>query len=362
VSELPFHRDRPDAKVSTPLTLAQLEDFDAVLDARSPSEYAQDHLPGAINMPVLDDAERALVGTIYKQQSAFEAKRAGAPLAARNIAAHIERHFAAMPRSWRPLVYCWRGGGRSGSLVHVLRQVGWDAQRLDGGYKAFRRQIVAELETMPAAFRYHVICGATGSGKSRLLEALQEAGAQVLDLELLAAHRGSVLGELPGEPQPTQKSFETALWTRLARFDPKRPVYVESESKKVGNLRVPDALILRMRESRCFRLEAQAGVRVALLMEDYAHFVSDPAALGRRLDLLRDLHGAERIALWKDHLEHGAWEPLVHDLLESHYDPAYRRSLFRNYREAESGPAVEIRDISRAGFLRLARELIRAHG
>ena len=264
MSELPFHRDRPDAKVSTPLTLAQLEDFDAVLDARSPSEYAEDHLPGALNMPVLDDEQRALVGTVYKQQSAFEAKRVGAPLAARNIADHIERHFAAMPRSWRPLVYCWRGGGRSGSLVHVLRQVGWDAQRLDGGYKAFRRQVAAELQTMPAAFRYHVICGATGSGKSRLLEALQEAGAQVLDLELLAAHRGSVLGELPGEPQPTQKSFETALWTRLARFDAKRPVYVESESKKVGNLRVPDALIVRMRESRCFRLEAQARVRVAL--------------------------------------------------------------------------------------------------
>jgi tRNA 2-selenouridine synthase len=359
VSELPFHRDRPDAKVATPLSLAQLREFDAVLDARSPSEYAEDHLPDAVNVPVLDDEERALVGTIYKQQSAFEAKRAGAPLAARNIAAHIESRFAAMPRSWRPLVYCWRGGGRSGSLVHVLRQVGWDAQRLDGGYKAFRRQVVAELETMPAAFGYRVVCGATGSGKSRLLEALQEAGAQVLDLELLAQHRGSVLGELPGEPQPTQKSFETALWTRLAQFDRRRPVYVESESKKVGNLRVPDALILRMRESPCIRLEADAAVRVALLMEEYAHFVADPAALMRRLDLLRDLHGAERIALWKTHLEQGRWEPLVHDLLESHYDPAYRRSLFRNYREAQSAPALEIRDISRAGFAALARDLAR---
>jgi tRNA 2-selenouridine synthase len=362
VSELPFHRERPDAKVCTPLSLAQLFAFDAVLDARSPSEYAEDHLPGALNVPVLDDQERALVGTVYKQQSSFEAKRIGAPLAARNIAAHIESRFAAMPRSWRPLVYCWRGGGRSAALVHVLRQVGWDAQRLEGGYKAFRRQVVAELEAMPAALRYHVICGATGSGKSRLLEALQEAGAQVLDLEALAAHRGSVLGELPGEPQPAQKGFETAIWTALARFDPKRPVYVESESKKVGNLRVPDALIVRMRESPCLRLEAEAGVRVALLMEDYAHFVSDPAALARRLGLLRDLHGAERIAAWQDHLQRGEWQPLVHDLLESHYDPAYRRSLFRNYREAHSAPAVEIRDISRAGFLDLARELIRAHG
>ncbi|HUP29763.1 MAG TPA: rhodanese-like domain-containing protein, partial [Usitatibacter sp.] len=172
MSELPFHRERAEGKVSTPLSLAQLRGFDAVLDARSPSEYAEDHLPDAVNVPVLDDAERVRVGTIYKQQSSFEAKRAGAPIAARNIAAHIEARFSAMPRGWRPLVYCWRGGGRSGSLVHVLRQVGWDAQRLDGGYKAFRRQVAAELETLPAAFRFHVVCGATGSGKSRLLEAL----------------------------------------------------------------------------------------------------------------------------------------------------------------------------------------------
>ena len=362
MSELPLHRERPDASVATPLSLRELRRFDAILDARSPSEYAEDHLPDALNVPVLDDAERELIGTLYKQQSSFDAKRAGAPLVARNIAAHIEQRFAAMPRGWRPLVYCWRGGGRSGSRLHVLRQVGWDARRLEGGYKAFRRQVAGELETMPAAFRFHVVCGATGSGKSRLLEALQEAGAQVLDLELLAAHRGSVLGELPNAPQPTQKWFETALWTRLSGFDAARPVYVESESKKVGNLRVPDALILRMRDSRCFRLEAESGVRVALLMEDYAHFVADPQALGQRLDLLRDLHGAERIALWKDHLASGAWEPLVHDLLESHYDPAYRKSLFRNYREAQSGAVLEIREPSRAVFLDLARRLLQEHG
>jgi tRNA 2-selenouridine synthase len=358
VSELPFHRERPDAKVATPLTLAELRRFDAVLDARSPSEYAEDHRPDALSVPVLDDAERALVGTIYKQQSSFEAKRVGAPLVARNIAAHIEQRFAAMPRGWKPLVYCWRGGGRSGSLVHVLRQVGWDAQRLEGGYKAFRRQVVADLETLPSRLRFLVVCGATGSGKSRLLESLEEAGGQVLDLEALAAHRGSVLGELPGAPQPAQKSFETAIWTRLSQFDARRPVFVESESKKVGNLRVPDALIEWMRASRCVRLEAETGSRVALLMEDYAHFVADPAALGRRLDMLRDLHGAERIEQWKGHLARGEWEPLVRDLLESHYDPAYRRSLYRNYRDAQGAPVVAVTDPGRGAFAHLARRLL----
>src|SRR5687767_5944710 len=165
------------------VNVTQLAEFDEVIDVRSQGEYGEDHIPGAINSPVLDDRERALVGTVYKQRSAFDAKRLGAPLVARNIARAIEERFADRPREWNPLVYCWRGGGRSGALVHVLRQVGWNAVRLEGGYKAFRRQVAADLDVMPAHFRFHVICGATGSGKSRFLEALAEAGAQVLDLE-----------------------------------------------------------------------------------------------------------------------------------------------------------------------------------
>lgn len=357
MTELPFQRERPDAVVAPPLSLAELRAFDAILDARSPSEFAEDHLPGAINVPVLDDEERALVGTIYKQQSAFEAKRAGAPLVSYNIARHIETLFADRPREWRPLVYCWRGGGRSGALAHVLRQVGWDARRLEGGYKAFRRQVVSDLDELPNRFGFRVICGATGSGKSRLLESLAEAGAQVLDLEVLAAHRGSVLGDLPDSPQPTQKSFETSLWTALSGFDPSRPVFVESESKKVGNLRVPDTLITRMRDSECVRLEAGERERVALLREDYAHFESRPRALADKLDCLAPLHGAERISRWKALLEAGDWDSLVRDLLESHYDPAYRKSLLRNYRGAQDAIVVEVRDISRAGFLALARRL-----
>jgi tRNA 2-selenouridine synthase len=361
-SELPFHRERPGLTIATPLSAERLRGFDAILDARSPSEYAEDHLPGAVSVPVLDDEERALVGTVYKQRSAFEAKRVGAPIAARNIAAHIERLFADKPREWKPLVYCWRGGGRSGSLAHVLRQVGWDARQLEGGYKAFRKQVVADLETLPGRFELRVVCGATGSGKSRLLEALSAAGAQVLDLEVLAAHRGSVLGELPGAPQPSQKALETAIWEALCGFDPARPVFVESESRKVGNLRVPEHLIERMRASRCVRLEADVDTRVALLLEDYAHFVGEPGALAAKLELLRDLHGAERIGAWQEHLAAGRWQPLVRDLLESHYDPAYRRSLFRNYREAQSAPALHVRDITPAGFGALARALAAENG
>jgi len=362
VTELPFHRDRPEALVATPLALADLRAFDDVIDARSPAEFAEDHLPGAINAPVLDDRERELVGTLYKQRSAFEAKRAGAPLVARNIARAIEERFADRPRGWRALVYCWRGGARSASLAHVLRQVGWDARRLDGGYKAFRRQVVADLEAMPERLRFHVVCGATGSGKSRLLEALGGAGAQVLDLEALAAHRGSVLGELPGAPQPTQKSFETAIWTALSAYERGRAVWVESESRKVGDLRVPERLIERMRAARCFRLEAAEPTRVALLLEDYAHFVRRPQELAEKLRCLTALHGRERIEAWIARLERGEWAALVGDLLESHYDPAYRRSLERNYRGAAAAAPVAIADTSAAGFLAVARSLLAAHG
>jgi tRNA 2-selenouridine synthase len=358
VTELPFVRERGERSLGTPVTLDDLRAFDAVLDARSPAEYAEDHLPDALNVPVLDDDERALVGTIYKQQSAFEAKRVGAPLVSRNIARAIEERFASMPKDWRPLVYCWRGGGRSGSLTHVLRQVGWDAVRLDGGYKAFRKQVVADLEAMPGRFSFEVVCGATGSGKSRLLEALAAEGAQVLDLELLAAHRGSVLGERPDAPQPSQKSFETAIWTALSSFDPRRTVYVESESRKVGDLRVPGELIERMRAAPCIRLEAEEATRVRLLREDYAHFVEQPAVLVEKLECLAPLHGAERIEGWKDALGRGDWDGLVRDLLVAHYDPAYQRSMFRNYANAAAARVITVTQITKDGFRVLARSML----
>ncbi|MGH9577209.1 MAG: tRNA 2-selenouridine(34) synthase MnmH, partial [Terriglobales bacterium] len=343
-----------------PLTLEAIRAFDAVLDARSPSEFAQDHLPGALNCPVLDDEERAHVGTLYKQHGAFEAKRIGAPLVARNIAKLLDGVLANRPRHWRPLVYCWRGGARSGALLHVMRQVGWDATRLEGGYKAFRRQVVTDLEQLPGPLELHVVCGATGSGKSRFLEALQAAGAQVLDLEALAAHRGSILGDLPDALQPGQKAFETAIWAALSACDPRKPVFVESESRKVGNLRVPEELMLRMRAGRCYRLDTLREQRVALLLEDYAHLIAQPAVLVEKIECLAPLHGTQAIERWKSQVSGGQWAALVADLLDNHYDPAYRRSLYRNYRDAQTALAVGVAGISREHFSALARRLLQA--
>ena len=339
--------------------LPGLDGFDTIIDARSEGEFALDHLPGAINCPVLNDEERVRVGTLYKQVGAFEAKKLGAALVARNIAAHIETHFADKPRDWKPLVYCWRGGNRSGSLAHILARIGWPVVQLDGGYKAYRAHVGNALE-QPPAVQFRVICGTTGSGKSRLLETLDGIGAQVLDLERLAAHRGSVLGHLPNEPQPTQKMFESRIWDKLRHFDASRPVFVESESKKVGNLRVPDAVMERMRASPCIALGLSRANRVRLLMEDYSHFAGDPQALNGQLEHLVQLHGREKINAWHLLANSGAMPELVDQLLVEHYDPAYLRSIDRNFVQYGQAQVLELADIGPDDFAGAARALYAA--
>ncbi|GJI93397.1 tRNA 2-selenouridine synthase [Duganella caerulea] len=337
--------------------LQQLDKFDAIIDVRSPAEYALDHLPGAINAPVLDDAQRIQVGTMYKQVNSFEAKKVGAALVAKNIAAHIEALWLDKPREWRPLIYCWRGGNRSGSMAHILAKIGWPVAQLDGGYKAFRAHVNAALE-QPPGLKFKVICGTTGSGKSRLLEVLHANGAQVLDLEQLAAHRGSVLGNLPSQPQPSQKAFETAIWNTLRRFDPALPVFVESESKKVGNLRVPTALMDAMRASDCVALTLSRANRVRLLMEDYAHFTDSPASLNEQLEFLTALHGREKIGRWQAMAVAGAMPALVEELLADHYDPAYLRSIDRNFVKYGQAMPLELADIDNAAFQTAALSLM----
>lgn len=338
-------------------TVAQLDLFDEVIDVRSPSEFADDHAPGATSFPVLSDAERAEVGTIHKEQSAFAAKKRGAVLAARNIADHIDRELQHRPPGWRPLVYCWRGGKRSRSLAIVLREIGWPAATLEGGYKAYRRHVLGALEALPCQLSYIVVCGETGSGKSRILESLAQRGEQVLDLEALAAHRGSVLGEIPGAPQPSQKTFETLLWDRLRRFERDRPVFVESESKKIGALQVPEALLSTMRASPCVRIDASREARVRFLLAEYAHFLGNRPALHARLEMLMPLFGREVTGRWKAAADAGEWAIFVTDLLESHYDPAYRRSMSRNFARLAQAQVVATDDLSPVGIDAIARTI-----
>ena len=340
--------------------VAQLAEFDEIIDVRTPSEFAEDHVPGAVNRPVLSDEERARIGTLYKQVSAFTGRKLGAALVSRNIAEHLEVSFLDKPKSWRPLIYCWRGGKRSEAMMHILREVGWDAHRLDGGYKAYRRTVVADLPRLAHRVVFRVVCGLTGAGKSRLLQTLERLGAQVLDLERLAAHRGSVLGHLPGEPQPAQKMFESRIWWRLQGFDSKAAVFVESESKRIGALQVPDELMDAMRQSACVQVETDTATRVQLLLEQYAHFLADPAELVLQLDRLAQLHGRAAVERWKALAQRCEWDLLVRELLEHHYDPAYGRSVAAHYPRLNEGPHLLIGSSLESSFVTAALSLLQA--
>jgi tRNA 2-selenouridine synthase len=355
------------------VTVDDLDGFDALIDTRSPAEFAADHIPGAINLPVLDDAERASVGTLYAQVSPFAARKVGAALVSRNIARHIEGPLRDFPKQWRPLVYCWRGGQRSGALTLVLAEVGWGARQLEGGYRAFRRRVIDDLAVLPARCAFIVLHGPTGSGKTALLEALQAEGAQVLNLEALAHHRGSVLGGTaaalhePGDSsgpgqQPGQKSFESAIWDALRHFDPARPVYVESESRRIGRLSIPAELFERLIGSSCLRIAAPIEARVAHLLERYGDIYQHPAVLSQRMDFFLPLHGRKTIAQWREWIAAGQWADLARAMVANHYDPAYRRGGDALYRRAADGQVLEMARLDRDAIIGAARAIMQSTG
>jgi len=333
--------------------------FDAVLDARSPAEFALDRWPGAQNWPVLDDEERHLVGTDYKQVSAFAARKRGAAMVARRIADLLDTHSTDLPREWQPLVYCWRGGQRSGTLAWFLDQVGFRVHLLQGGYTAFRAAVREDLQTLSAPLNFVVIGGRTGSGKSRLLQTLAAQGAQVLDLEALACHRGSVLGALPGQAQPSQKQFETRVWHALRQVDPQRPVFVESESRKIGALQLPQALILRMRHhGRVGLVDMPLPARVNLLLEDYAHFANDVPGFSALLERFMELRGRERVLRWIAMAEQARWAEVFEELVCEHYDPLYGRSMDMNYSGMAQALPIKLLDGGKEALSAAARSLI----
>lgn len=339
--------------------LARFHEFDAIIDARSEGEYGEDHLPLAVNWPTLNNEERKLIGTIYVQVNQFEAKKRGAAIAARNIAAHIERDVIDKPKDWKPLCYCWRGGKRSGSLSLILDQIGFRVTLLEGGYKAFRAAVVQDIPRLVSPLDLRVVCGTTGSGKTRLLQALAKQGAQVIDLEALANHRSSVLGAIPGKPQPTQKRFDTLIWEVLRGMDPARPVFIESESKKVGNVSVPVALIEAMRRSLCLNLVLPDTERVALLLEDYDFFVRNTERFCERLQVLAEFRGKVLVDSWIASVRAGDIAPVVQALLTQHYDPVYVQSMRRNFPQYEASQVLTPQDHSEASMATLADQLIR---
>jgi tRNA 2-selenouridine synthase len=337
--------------------LSQLGDFDEIIDVRTPAEFAEDHIPGAINCPVLSNEERITVGTLYTQVSPFEARKLGAALVAKNIAHHLQTHFHAHPKSWRPLIYCWRGGQRSGAMSIVLAQIGWAAHKLEGGYKTYRRDVLEKLEALPQQLTFRVVCGPTGSGKSRLLAALSDTGHQVLDLETLARHRGSVLGKLPEQTQPSQKWFDSALLLALQKLDPARPVFVEAESNKIGLITLPPALITAMHTSACLLVETPLETRVAGLLEDYRHYLDNPETLIEHLQSLHRFHSAKQLEHWSSLIRAGDFATMVAELLTLHYDPSYFRATSKHYANLDKAQHVPLEDLSEDALKKIAATL-----
>ena len=328
--------------------------FDTIIDVRSPAEFAEDHVPGAINLPALSNAERAEIGTIYTQDSPFKARKQGAALVARNVADHLTGPLAQMEGGWRPLVYCWRGGQRSGSFASILQQIGWRAQVLKSGYQSYRRLVHDQLyqETLP--HRLILLDGDTGTAKTRLLALLAARGVQTIDLEGMAAHRGSLLGAVE-EDQPAQKAFESRLAAALAPLDPIKPTLVEAESSKIGRIVLPQALWHRMQNAPRLVVTAPLAARAAYLQKAYADMVADPDALKARLDPLRRLRGHDSVNAWNSLIDAGDFATLATRLMADHYDPAYARSRRADTRTILD--RIEAETLDDAGLAKLADTL-----
>lgn len=326
-------------------TLETLAGFDTVIDVRTPAEFAQDHIPGARNCPVLSNEERHEVGLLYAK-APFEARKLGAGLVAKNIAAMLQTSLSDRPKSWRPLLYCWRGGMRSQSAAVWFNLIGWRAEYLAGGYKTWRRHVLRSLETLPATLTWRVVCGATGSGKTRLLVALAEQGHQILDLEATAAHRGSVFGDLPNQDQPTQRWFETCLVEKLESFDPTKPVYIEAESRNIGKRTLSNALLEAMRAAPCLEIQAPLESRLAYVLAEYAHLGDDPTLLATRLERLRGSINTNTMARWQKWAREGNLTDLFRELITDYYDPLYARSQSKNFRRYADAQQLEIKNIS----------------
>ena len=350
--------NHPDPDKSFPELLKRaLEgEYELVIDARSGREYAEDHVPCAVNLPVVDDDEYAEVGTTHRTDK-HRAYLIGVSYALKNMSRSVEDLVARYPKDARMLVYCFRGGKRSKLWFDALSTIGFRVDRLPGGWKAYRAWVRDQLAELPGRFRYHVLCGPTGCGKTRLLGALAEVGSQVLDLEGLASHRGSLIGDIPGVAQPTQKWFDSLLVDKLRRFDPSRPVWVESESKKIGAIQLPGELLEAMHAGRVFAIDAPMSERVKLWREDYSHFEADLDAMMERLRHLRPLVGGEEFAVWERLAKERRAPELFERLMTAHYDPAYARSIGKNYPQIEKAEKLDLTCLDPDSLLAVARKL-----
>ena len=327
--------------------------FDTIIDVRSPLEYEEDHIIGSINCPVLNDQERIIVGTIYKKESTFKAKIIGSSLTARNIAKHIEEKFINQQGSWQPLVYCWRGGQRSKAFSIILSEVGWRTCQLEGGYKKYRNEVINFLNRIGSKLKIILISGKTGSAKTKILQNIKLQGGQILDLENLANHKGSLLGKIPGLKQPSQKLFESKLYHQIKQLDLRKNVYIEAESSKIGNIHIPKTIWAKMIVSPRIEIEADLELRSSFLLKDYRYMCEHPELIKPIIYGLKNRLSKKLINDWLELITKKLWLDLTKSFLENHYDPSYSSNTIKNDRkvikkiQAKSFSKQEISEITK---------------
>lgn len=338
------------------LEIHDLSGYALIIDARTPREFALDHIPGAVNLPVVDNDQYAEVGTLHRTDK-HRAYSIGVAYAMRNISDALTSTISRLSRADRILVYCFRGGKRSRLWADNLRTIGFTVDVVPGGWKAYRRWVMSALEVLPRTFDYRVLCGPTGCGKTRLLAALRDCGEQVLDLEAMAKHRGSLIGAIPGEVQPPQKLFDSQLLDALRRLQSDRPVWVEAESKKIGQIQIPLSMFEAMHASPFIRVTASMPERVKLWRQDYANLESDPQFLMQRLQPLKPLIGAETLKSWQDLADQRHMPELFEQLMLVHYDPTYLRSSVRHYPGFADAPEICLPALDHHALVPVARKL-----
>jgi len=317
---------RADSVITLDKALVLRERGALVVDARTPAEYADGTIPGAVNVPLFDNRERAEVGTLYKQEGNAAARRLGVELVSPKIPALIRQVDEALGSAATPvLVFCWRGGMRSRALVDFLNLAGIPARQVTGGYKAFRRHVLDFFERGDWG-RLLVLRGLTGVGKTRLLHALAAEDYPVLDLEGLARHRGSAFGAVGLEAQPTQKAFESLLWDGLRRIAPGGYALCEGESRHIGRLILPKRVHDALQLETSLWIETPMEQRIDIILEDYPAREAQAHLFERPIRALTEKLGKEKVQRLVDHLEVRNWRELVRELMVDYYDPLYRHT------------------------------------